>query len=112
MSAEVGAPVSQRDHAYAALKKLLILQQIPEGERLREPYWAEKLKVNRMALREAFARLEAEGIIERGDRTGYFVPVLSEEDLHEILRLRVLLETGAIELICESDTRRQKAVRR
>src|SRR5215204_3438387 len=100
MQREKISTLSQRDQAYTALKKLLILQQIPEGERLREPRWADELRVNRMALREAFARLEAEGLIEKGDRTGYFVPVLSERDLREILRVRVVLENGAIEQIC------------
>ncbi|MBI4581015.1 MAG: GntR family transcriptional regulator, partial [Planctomycetes bacterium] len=47
---------SQRDQAYSRLRRLLILQQTPEGKRLREAEWAEKLGVNRTALREAFAR--------------------------------------------------------
>jgi DNA-binding GntR family transcriptional regulator len=97
----VDAPsTSQRDQAYLRLKRLLILQQIPAGERLRESEWAEKLGVNRMALREAFARLEAEGLIEKGAKTGYFVPVLDEDDVLEILEVRIMLEGGAISRIC------------
>ncbi len=67
---------SLREQAYHRLRRLLILQQIPEGQRLRETEWAERLGVNRTALREAFARLEAEGFIELGAKTGYFIPVL------------------------------------
>src|SRR5690349_16074586 len=89
-------PESQRDKAYQLLRRLLILQQLREGERLREPDWSKQLGVNRMALREAFARLEAEGLIERGAKTGYFVPRLSDEDIHEILEIRIVLEATAI----------------
>jgi DNA-binding GntR family transcriptional regulator len=91
---------SQRDQAYHRLRRLLILQQTPEGKRLREAEWAEKLGVNRTALREAFARLEAEGLIEKGPITGYFVPELTREDILEIREVRIMLEGGAIDRIC------------
>src|SRR5690606_42004878 len=50
---------SQRDQAYHRIRRLLILQHVAEGERLREAHGADRLGVNRTALREAFARLEA-----------------------------------------------------
>jgi DNA-binding GntR family transcriptional regulator len=90
---------SQRDKAYHLLRRMLILQRIADGERLREPVWAERLGVNRMALREAFARLEAEGLIERGAKTGYVVPKLSPVDMREILDVRATLESLAVETI-------------
>lgn len=93
--------ISLRDQAYQSLRRLLILQKIPEGERIREPEWSERLKVNRTALREAFARLEAEGLIVRGPTTGYFVPELTEHDIAEIVRIRAMLECGAIEQILD-----------
>lgn len=91
---------SQRDQAYERLRKLLILHQAPEGKRLHEERWAERLEVNRTALREAFARLEAEGLIERGPLPGYFVPTLTTDDIREIIEVRIMLEGGAIERIC------------
>lgn len=110
---EAGAG-SQREQAYHRLRRLLILQQTPEGKRLRESEWAEKLGVNRTALREAFARLEAEGLIEKGQVTGYFVPALTQEDIIEISEVRAMLEGGAIERICRlglNTPRGLKAVR-
>jgi len=97
----VATQVSQREQAYQRLRRLLILQQIPEGKRLRETTWASRLNVNRAALREAFARLEAEGFIERGPKTGYFVPYISKEDLVEVVEVRMMLEGGAIERIIQ-----------
>lgn len=99
VSIPVPDELSLRDRAYDLLRRLLILQQVPEGERLREPQWAKQLGVNRTALREAFARLEAEGLIERGPKTGYFVPKLSEADIREIWEVRAALEATAAERI-------------
>lgn len=93
-------PGQQRDQAYGQIRRLLILQQIPDGTRLCEPEWTERLKVNRTALREAFARLEAEGLIEKGPKKGYFVPVLNQRDVNEVMEVRLMLEGGAIERIC------------
>jgi DNA-binding GntR family transcriptional regulator len=92
---------SQREQAYRALRRVLVLQQVEAGERLREPEWTERLGVHRSALREAFARLEAEGLIERGTQTGYFVPRLAPQDLLEITKLRLALESLAIDEVCE-----------
>jgi DNA-binding GntR family transcriptional regulator len=102
---------SMRDLAYRGLRRLLVLQRIPEGQRLREPQWAEELGVNRTALREAFARLEAEGLIEKGERTGYFVPKLTQADLEEIKFTRVVLECAAIDLICADRKRASRAAK-
>ncbi len=90
----------QREQAYGSLRRLLVLQQLPSGRRLREPEWAVRLGVHRTALREAFARLEAEGLIVRGPQTGYFVPALTDDDLIEITKLRLALESFAIDEIC------------
>lgn len=93
---------SKRDLAYERLRRVLILQQVPEGIRLREAEWTKRLNVNRSALREAFARLEAEGLIEVGEKTGYFVPMLSLKDVSQIIVVRIALEGAAIESICEA----------
>jgi DNA-binding GntR family transcriptional regulator len=95
--------VKQRDTAYQELRRLLILQQLPSGSRLRETQWAQRLGVNRMALREAFASLEAESLIQRGDKAGYWVPALTEDDIREIMEVRCCLECLAIERIVVSN---------
>jgi DNA-binding GntR family transcriptional regulator len=89
-----------RDVAYGRLRQLLILSQLTRGNRLREPEWATRLGVNRAALREAFARLEAEGLLVRGVKTGYFVPELTDADIAEIVKVRLALEKTAVEEIC------------
>lgn len=95
---------SQREQAYDSLRSLLILQQVDAGQRLREPEWAARLNVHRTALREAFARLEADGLIERGEATGYFVPRLGPDDVAEVTKIRLGLECLAVDEICDDRT--------
>jgi DNA-binding GntR family transcriptional regulator len=90
----------QRDVAYSHLRQLLILSQLTPGMRLREPEWATRIGVNRAALREAFARLEAEGMLERGPLTGYFVPRFSDHEIAEIVKVRLTLEILAVRELC------------
>ena len=47
-------------------------------------------------------RAEAEGMIERGAQTGYFVPELTVADYTEIAKLRLALECLAIEEVCSA----------
>ncbi len=91
---------AQREQAYARLRLMLLLRQTPGGRRLREAEWAARLQVNRTALREAFARLEAEGLIEKGPVTGYFIPACGQREFQETVETRIMLECGAVERIC------------
>jgi DNA-binding GntR family transcriptional regulator len=93
---------SKRDQAYNQLRRLLILQQIPEGQRLRETEWAQKLGVNRSALREALVRLAAEGLIVAGPKKGFFVPAVTPKEFEDIVKVRLVLEGSAIDIICQS----------
>jgi len=90
----------QRDEAYRELRRLLILQQIAPGSRLTEAEWAQRLSVNRSALREALVQLEVEGLIVRGPKAGSFVPHLTLDDEREVLIVRFALESTAIDLVC------------
>ncbi len=92
---------SKRDQAYSQLRRLLILQQVPEGQRMRETEWSQRLNVNRSALREAFVRLESEGLLVAGAKTGYIVPTVTTSEFDDIARVRFVLEGAAMDLICE-----------
>lgn len=94
-------PSAQRTMAYQRFRRLLLLHKVPFDTRLREAEWANRLCVNRHALREAFARLAAEGFLSEGEKLGYFVPTLNEADHREITEIRLALEGIAIERICQ-----------
>lgn len=95
--------VSQREQSsrrcYEHLRHLLMYGQLAPGIRLGEVEWAARLKVHRSALREAMALLAHEGLLVRGQRGGFFTPVLEQRDLEEIWEARSIIEVGAIRLI-------------
>ena len=75
---------------------------------MRESEWSQRLGVNRTALREALARLHSEGLVVEGEKTGYFVPRLDEEDLKEVLEVRAMAEALAVERIVRLALNRRK----
>src|SRR5690606_37812811 len=84
---------------YIEVRKKILSNQLVGGARLVESFWAEKLSVSRVAVREAFMRLAGENLIESGEKGGSFVKKLTIEDVHEIRELRELLEVGALKLL-------------
>ena len=98
---------TQADQAYNALSHRILILEIPPDERIVEEFWAEKLGVNRSAIREALTRLLGEGLVRRGARGGFFVSEMSEAEIHEIREVREILETAAFVLACERATPKQ-----
>ncbi len=92
---------NQYERAYEEIRHLLITQAIPSGNRLTEQVWAQKLQVNRADIRQALARLFAEGLLEKGAKGGFFVRTYSPQDVDEINEARLILETGAARLAVE-----------
>jgi DNA-binding GntR family transcriptional regulator len=84
--------------AYNEIRKKILSQQISPNTRLKEDEWALKVKVSRMAIREALNRLLGEGLLTVGEKGGYFVKPMTVEDVKLIRELREILELGAIRL--------------
>lgn len=61
----------QSQTCYKQLRRMVLLGQIPAGERFREVEWAARLGVHRSSLREALSGLAHEGLIRRGERGGF-----------------------------------------
>ncbi len=90
---------TQRKSAYESLRRELIHGRLPAGSRLTETECASRLGVHRSAIRETLALLSHEGLLERGRRGGYFVPILDHENLIEIYHARTAMEVGAVRLL-------------
>jgi len=70
-----------------SMRRAIVLGELPPGLHLEEPALAAKFGVSRIPVREALVRLEP--------RRGAFIVGLSEDDVHDIYELRLLLERRA-----------------
>jgi DNA-binding GntR family transcriptional regulator len=83
------------DWVYEEVRQAIIELRLKPGEPLREATMAEQLGVSKTPVREAFARLEQEGLVETTSFKGAVVSGYSPQDLREIYELRELLEAAA-----------------
>ena len=89
------------DRVYEELREAIIELRLRPGEPLREVPLAAQLGVSKTPLREAFTRLEQEGLVETTSFKGAVVTGYSERDLREIYELRALLEGAAARAAAE-----------
>lgn len=92
---------TQGDTAYQELRRRILIGQLEPSARLKEDEWAKKLNVSRMAIRESLTRLLGEGLVESGERGGYFVAEMSIEDIKNLRELREIMELAAIRLLID-----------
>ena len=88
--------VSTADHVAAVLSQAIVEGELPPGTQLSEERIGRSLQVSRNTLREGFRLLSHDGLLVHHRHRGVFVPVLDEDDLADLYRLRIALETGAL----------------
>lgn len=101
------SPPEQRSLAIGVAERLreaILSGHFGPGERLREEALATALGVSRGPIREAFARLEREGLIVIRRNRGAIVAQLAREDLDEVYTLRVAIERLAVQRAIERAT--------
>ncbi len=92
---------TQTLRAVLELRDRIINGAIPAGERLYEVILAETLGISRTPVREALARLEQEGLIERQASGGYAVRTFSFSDVLDAIEVRGVMEGTAARLAAE-----------
>lgn len=92
---------TQSNRALRALRDRIFEGTIAGGERLYEVALSETLGLSRTPLREALARLEQEGLVERVGSGGYMVRSFSFADVIDAIELRGVLEGTAARLAAE-----------
>lgn len=80
------------------LRQEIVDGKLGFGEALSEVTIAKRLEVSRTPVREAFARLELEGLVHSAPQRGTFVFSVTRDQLQAICDARVVLETGALRL--------------
>jgi len=87
-----------REAVFLRLRRAIISGELPPGTRLVERELAAQLGVSRTPVREAFRKLEQEGLVGQVGRRNLVVRQVSREEAREILAIRASLEGLAAEL--------------
>ncbi|HLS60102.1 MAG TPA: GntR family transcriptional regulator [Virgibacillus sp.] len=77
------------------LRKKIWNKELLFGERLLETELAEQFDVSRSTIREALRILEIEELVVSKARKGTYVATFSEQDIAEIIELRMIIESRA-----------------
>ncbi len=85
------------ERAYTYLRAGILNGALPPGERLLEEEVANLAGVSRTPVREAFRRLDAEGLVAVRPRLGVVVRSWTIEEVEDIFSLRAVLEARAVE---------------
>lgn len=100
---ELNKPI--RETTYETLKHAIIMGNIPAGSRLIETVYAETLHISRTPLREAFRKLELDGLVEYVERRGVVVCAFTIEDIEETFTIRNALMMLVITSIFQNVTK-------
>lgn len=98
--AEDTAPRPRTAMVYGALRRAIIEQALAPGAKLPEDTIGEQFGVSRTLVREALARLAAEGLVELRHNRGASVAYPSLEEARDVFAIRRAMEMLAIEALC------------
>ncbi len=85
--------VSLRDHAYGAIKRMIITCALRPGEILVEASLSQELDIGRTPIRQAIDRLLSDGLVEVIPRKGTIVKPVSLDEILNIIDVRLANET-------------------
>ncbi|WP_158810966.1 GntR family transcriptional regulator [Beijerinckia sp. L45] len=98
---KAGKQGSLSNQAYESLLLLLLAGDLAPGTVLQERRLAENLGISRTPVREALAKLEAQGLVTSRDTRSPIVCKIAVQDFIEILKVRKLLEVEAAGIAAE-----------
>ncbi|MBN9738223.1 GntR family transcriptional regulator [Pseudonocardia sp. P1] len=96
----VPAGTSAKERAYRDTKSRILDGSFPGGDLITEGQVAETLAMSRTPVREAFLRLEAEGLLRLFPKRGALVVAVSPHEVEDVLEARELVEGHALEKLC------------
>jgi DNA-binding GntR family transcriptional regulator len=89
-------PPTAQQFVLGELRRAITAGRLRPGTAIRQDALAEELGVSRVPLREALKTLQGEGLVSYQAHRGYFVEMLSLDDLREAYRIREILEEEAV----------------
>ncbi|MDE2181608.1 MAG: GntR family transcriptional regulator [Alphaproteobacteria bacterium] len=100
------------EQIYAVVRDRLISGELPADTAIKQDALARELGVSKIPLREAFTRLERDGLLLSVTNRGFFVPPMSVEEVEEVYALRLKLEPEAAGRAAKMATARDKLAAR
>src|SRR5271168_1465404 len=88
-------PGAAKDRAHEYVKRQVLTGAFPGGELISEGEVAAALGMSRTPVREAFLRLEAEGLLRLYPQRGALVVPVSSEEARAVIEARLVLEQFA-----------------
>jgi DNA-binding GntR family transcriptional regulator len=97
--------MTSKDRAYAYTKQRVLDASYAGGDLLTEGEVADALGMSRTPVREAFLRLEGEGLLRLYPKRGALVVPVSAQEVEAVMETRVLVERFAVEkaIVREAD---------
>ncbi len=105
-------PVSTVDRVAEELRRSLFDGELGPGTPLREVAIAESIGVSRSTVREALGMLVAEGLADRVPNKGTQVRELDPQQVADVCRARVVIETAGVRRWAEASEESRAEVRR
>ncbi|MGD8404091.1 MAG: GntR family transcriptional regulator [Anaerolineales bacterium] len=90
-------PVVSKDRIYKELRRTIIMGHSKPGSRLNIKELAKGYNTSVTPVRDALQMLSHEGLVMIKPRSGYYVTALTLKQLRDLLDMRRILETAAIE---------------
>lgn len=84
------------DGVYEQLKEQILHLELPPGAAISEIETAEKYNISRTPVRDAFKRLEREGLLEIRPHIGTFISLIDLNAVSDILYIREVLEFSVL----------------
>ncbi|NMO32709.1 GntR family transcriptional regulator [Streptomyces sp. GMY01] len=90
------AKPTRSQEVYDHIRGSLLRGELPPGSKLKMNDFTEQYGVSLSVVREAVTRLAGEGLVEAMPQRGFAVAALTIDDLEDLTRTRVLIETLAL----------------
>jgi DNA-binding GntR family transcriptional regulator len=87
------------DRAYDFAKSRILDGQYPGGELISEAHVADKVGISRTPVREAFLRLQSEGLLRLYPKRGALVVPVSVSEIENVMETRLVIERHAIQKV-------------
>lgn len=84
------------DGVYEHLKEQILHLELPPGAAISEIETAEKYNISRTPIRDAFKRLEREGLLEIRPHIGTFISLIDLHAVSDVLYIREVLEFSVL----------------